>query len=295
MEINIPTYTASQTQPVSASVLFYTTKIPTMSAFIPSSGLSTVTASSVQRPSLISSLRRPRNDTTTSTARSSATTMVAYPYTGSGYGACGVPYANNQLGQFLLKTETADIVQTASSIPFFRTLVSLLKETGLDYELQKGGPFTVFAPMDDAFYKLLNPHSFSTYSALLRPENREQVTKILSYHVIPGQLLSTGIAPLGGKVTAKTLSGDTITVMSYNRKVTAGSASVVRADILCTNGVIHIVDSVLTPMSYETPEVCPEPKYLPDSLVSDFYGKMLSPRQALGIDPSPVGNAIAPY
>lgn len=263
----------------------------TMSAFIPASGLSAVSGASVQRESMLTPLRAQQRSVQTTPARS-APSMVSYPYTGSGYGCCGIPYANNKVGQFFLKTETEDIVTTAASVPIFSTLVSLLQQTGLDYELQKGGPFTVFAPSDDAFAALLEPHSFSTFSALLRPENIDEVRRILAYHVIPGRVSSAGV---NGKITATTFSGDDVTVMTYNRSITAGSATVIKPDIQCTNGIIHVIGSVLTPPSYVTPEIEPKPQFLPDSLATDYYGKMLTPRQALGLDQAPAGGGLVRY
>lgn len=257
-----------------------------MHAFIPASGVSSLTGAPVQRASSVSSLRRPNAAAATTTRQP---TMVAYPYTGSGYGGAGVPYGNDPVGQIFKKTDTEDIVVTAASVPVFQTLASLLVKTGLDYDLQKAGPFTVFAPTDDAFAALLGPHGFSTLGALLRPENIDELRKVLLYHVVPGAITSDAIVTSGGKVVGTSLSGDTITVMAYNRNISAGSASVIRKDIPCTNGIIHCINSVLIPASYKTPPIRPEPKQYPNSIVTDLYGKLLTPRQALGIDATPEG------
>lgn len=267
-------------------------------AFIPATGLSAVSGTPVgqNRPGL--DVLRPSSSPTSCAPRGqkrwSAPTMVSYPYTGSGYGGCGVPYANNKVGQFMLKTESSDIIDTLASIPVFSTLSSLLKSTGLDYELKKGGPFTIFAPTDDAFTALLEPHSFTVYRSLLRPENKKDIVPVLLFHVLPGELTAAGVVPLGGKVTAPTLNGEVITVMNYNRRVTAGSAKVVRSDIECSNGLIHIIDSVLTPMSFDPPPVTPAPQLYPNSIVSDVYGKMITPSMALGIEPYPESAGALP-
>lgn len=214
--------------------------------------------------------------------------MISYPYTGSGYGAAGIPYAGDKVGQSFRQTTTQDIVNTAASVPIFSTFVSLVKETGLDYELAKGGPFTVFAPTDTAFASLLEPHGFTVLAPLLRPENRDELKKVLACHIIPGQV-SSGAVMASGKMVPTTLAGVPITVMGYSKRVTAGSASVVKADIPCTNGVIHVVSSVLIPLSFEQQPVGPVEKKFPNSLILDIYANTLTPRQALGIDPLPVG------
>lgn len=220
-----------------------------MSAFVPTTGLTAFAGKSVASSARSTDgLRRPAP----SPAR---TRMVAYPYTGSGYGGIGVGYGGNKLGVGFAATATDDIVATAASVPIFSTLVSLLQESGLDYELSKGGPFTVFAPTNEAFASLLNPHGFATLGSLLRPENRGELRKVLAYHVVKGRL-SGGSIIADGKVMHETLAGVPISVCGHFKKVSAGSAAVVKADIPCTNGVIHVISSVLTPMSF-TPAPVP--------------------------------------
>lgn len=152
-----------------------------MNAFIPTTGLSAVSGRSVLAS---------QNGDATCTLRSwrTARMSVSYPYTGSGYGAAGIPYGGSSTGVGYAATSTSSIVETAASVPIFGTLVNLLVETGLDYELNKGGPFTVFAPTDDAFASLLNPHGFATLGALLRPENRAYLKDVLAYHVVLGDI-----------------------------------------------------------------------------------------------------------
>ncbi len=177
------------------------------------------------------------------------TRMVAYPYTGTGYGGVGIPYQGATAGVGFKETTTMDIVGTAAALPIFSTLVSLLQETGLDYELQKGGPFTVFAPTNDAFASLLDPHGFSVLGPLLRPENRGELKKVLAYHVIKGNVSASTVVA-DGKVVGESLAGPSLTVMGYGKKVTAGTAPVVKADLPCTNGVIHVISSVLIPPTF---------------------------------------------
>lgn len=258
-----------------------------MNAFVPASGLSTVSGSAVGSRHSLSSLRP---SPAASTARRSSVRMIsiAYPYTGSGYGSAGVPYGNDSVGQSFRQTTTVDIVQTAASVPVFNTLVNLLQETGLDYELAKGGPFTVFAPTDTAFAGLLEPHGFKAFAPLLRPENREELKKVLSHHVILGNV-SSGAIMANGKMSFETLAGSPITLMGYGKRVSAGSASVVKADIPCSNGVIHVISSVLLPMSFVPQPPGPVKKNFVTSTILDVYANTLTPRQAIGIDPIPAG------
>lgn len=218
--------------------------------------------------------------------------MVAYPYTGSGYGAAGIPYAADRFGQAFKKTTEEDIVQTAAKVPLFSTLVWLLKETGLDYELSKGGPFTVLAPTDAAFTALLDPHGFAKLGTLLRPENRAELRKVLAHHVLRGSV-SSGALAAAGSITTKTLAGDAITLMGFNKKLSAGSARIIKTDVPCSNGVIHVIGSVLIPASFEVQPAGAKPQYFFSSTVLEVYGKMITPRQALGIDAAPSGSALA--
>lgn len=246
-----------------------------MNAFVPTTSLSALCGSRVGSRSATERLH---------SKPATLKMSIAYPYTGSGYGAAGVPYGRAQPSTLT----KMDIVQTAAAVPIFNTLVSLLQETGLDYELSKGGPFTVFAPTDGAFDALLDPHSFATLGSLLRPENRSELRNVLAYHVVKGEV-SSGAAMAAGKIVGETLSGESLTVMGYNKLVSAGSAKVVKADVPCSNGVIHVVNSILLPSSYNTPPIRPEKPSYPTSQVLDIYKNTITPRQALGIDPLPAG------
>jgi uncharacterized surface protein with fasciclin (FAS1) repeats len=131
-------------------------------------------------------------------------------------------------------------VQTAVDAGSFNTLVAAVKAAGLVKTLQGRGPFTVFAPTDEAFARL----PAGTVENLLKPENKSQLVAILSYHVVPGKVMSKDIA--GKKTMAKSVEGSSISVDATNG-VRVDNATVVKADIEATNGVIHVIDSVIMP------------------------------------------------
>ena len=133
-----------------------------------------------------------------------------------------------------------DIVDTAAGAGQFKTLVAAIEAAGLVDTLKGDGPFTVFAPTDEAFAKL----PAGTVDDLLKPENKDKLVAILTYHVVPGKIMAADIA---GKSTAvKTVQGDTLDVDATNG-VKVDKAEVVKADIDATNGVIHVIDSVVMP------------------------------------------------
>jgi uncharacterized surface protein with fasciclin (FAS1) repeats len=133
----------------------------------------------------------------------------------------------------------ADIVDTAVQAGSFKTLAKALTAAGLVDTLKGKGPFTVFAPTDAAFAKLPK----GTLESLLKPENKAQLVKILTYHVVPGKVLSTDLKT--GPV--KTVEGSTVPVGLEGGKVEVGKAYVTKADIAADNGVIHVIDTVLLP------------------------------------------------
>lgn len=133
-----------------------------------------------------------------------------------------------------------DIVDTAVSAGSFKTLVAAVKAAGLVNTLKDDGPFTVFAPTDAAFAKL----PAGTVEDLLKPENKAKLTAILTYHVLPGQVMSNDIA--GKKLGAKTVQGQEISV-DATKGVKVNSATVTTADLATTNGVIHVIDTVIMP------------------------------------------------
>jgi uncharacterized surface protein with fasciclin (FAS1) repeats len=138
--------------------------------------------------------------------------------------------------------KNADVVQTAVDAGSFSTLVAAVKAAGLVETLQGPGPFTVFAPTDEAFARL----PAGTVENLLKPENKGKLVAILTYHVIPGKVMSKDLA--GKKTMAKTVEGSNIDVDATNG-VRVDNAKVVKADIETSNGVIHVIDTVIMPKS----------------------------------------------
>ena len=136
--------------------------------------------------------------------------------------------------------KAADIVETAVNAGSFKTLVTAVKAAGLVDTLKGPGPFTVFAPTDEAFAMLPG----GTVENLLKPENKNQLVAILTYHVVPGKVMSKDIA--GKKTMAKSVEGSEISVDATNG-VKIDNAKVVKADIEASNGVIHVIDSVIMP------------------------------------------------
>jgi transforming growth factor-beta-induced protein len=133
-----------------------------------------------------------------------------------------------------------DIVDTAISAGSFNTLVAAVQAAGLVDSLKGDGPFTVFAPTDDAFAKLPK----GTLQTLLKPENKALLTSILTYHVVPGRVMAADVVKLSA---AKTLNGQQIDITAGKSGVKVDNANVVKTDILTGNGVIHIIDSVILP------------------------------------------------
>lgn len=135
---------------------------------------------------------------------------------------------------------TKDIVDTAVAAGSFNTLVAAVKAAGLVDTLKSKGPFTVFAPTDKAFAKL----PAGTVETLLKPENKDQLIAILTYHVVPGAVKAADVVKLSG---AKTVQGQQVDIKVAGGKVTVDGANVVKTDIETSNGVIHVIDSVILP------------------------------------------------
>ena len=133
-----------------------------------------------------------------------------------------------------------DIVDTAAANDQFSTLVAAVKAAGLVDTLKGDGPFTVFAPTNDAFAKL----PAGTVDSLLLPENKDKLIAVLTYHVVPGKVMSGDIA--GKKLTAATVQGSNVDIDAMNG-VKIDNASVIAADIETSNGVIHVIDTVILP------------------------------------------------
>lgn len=136
--------------------------------------------------------------------------------------------------------EKKDIVDTAVGAEGFKTLVAAVKAAGLVETLKGEGPLTVFAPTDEAFAKLPK----ETLAALLKPEGKDQLTKILTYHVVPGKVLAADVVKLD---SAKTVAGEAVKIEAGEEGVKINDAKVIKTDIDCSNGVIHVIDSVLLP------------------------------------------------
>ncbi|MCD2470318.1 fasciclin domain-containing protein [Jiella sp. MQZ9-1] len=144
------------------------------------------------------------------------------------------------------------IVENASKAKNLTTLVAAVKAAGLVDTLSGSGPFTVFAPTNAAFAKLPK----GTVETLLKPENKDKLTKILTYHVVPGDMTSkdamAAIKKHGGKVAVKTVEGETLTLMVKGKKLeikdaSGHTATVTQANVTQSNGVVHVINRVLMP------------------------------------------------
>lgn len=135
-----------------------------------------------------------------------------------------------------------DIVDTAISAGNFTTLATALGAAGLVDTLKSEGPFTVFAPTDEAFAKL----PAGTVETLLKPENKDQLTAILTYHVVPGKMKAADVVKL---TEAKTVNGKPLSISVKGGSVMINGAKVTAADVAASNGVIHVIDSVILPPS----------------------------------------------
>ena len=133
-----------------------------------------------------------------------------------------------------------DIVDTAVAAGNFKTLAAALKAAGLIDTLKGAGPFTVFAPTDEAFAKL----PAGTVENLLKPENKEKLVAILTYHVVPAKAMAKDVA---GMSSAKTVNGKELKLKADGGKVMVNESAVTKADIETSNGVIHVIDTVLLP------------------------------------------------
>jgi uncharacterized surface protein with fasciclin (FAS1) repeats len=133
-----------------------------------------------------------------------------------------------------------DIIDTAIAAGTFKTLAAALDAAGLVATLKGAGPFTVFAPADEAFSKL----PAGTVDTLLKVENKGKLTGILTFHVVAGKVLAADVMKLS---EAKTVNGQMAAISVKDGVVHVANGSVVKADIVCDNGVIHVVDAVLMP------------------------------------------------
>jgi uncharacterized surface protein with fasciclin (FAS1) repeats len=138
------------------------------------------------------------------------------------------------------------IVENAVATKDFSTLVAAVKAAGLVETLSGEGPFTVFAPTNEAFEKLPE----GTVATLLKPENKEKLIAVLTYHVVPGKVMAADVVKLS---KAKTVQGGEVKIEVKDGKVKVDGANVVKTDIVSKNGVIHVIDAVILPKGDSRP------------------------------------------
>lgn len=143
-------------------------------------------------------------------------------------------------GVGMVNAAQKDIVETAEASGQFSTLITAVKAAGLEDTLKGSGPYTIFAPTDEAFAKLPP----ETLQNLLKPENKQQLAAILSYHVVPGKVLSSDLD--GKNTTATTVQGQDVTIDASDG-VRVNDATVTAADVEASNGVVHAIDTVIMP------------------------------------------------
>ena len=152
----------------------------------------------------------------------------------------GLVAALGGFGLSSMRAQSADIVDTAVAAGSFKTLARAIDAAGLVQTLKGPGPFTVFAPTDAAFAKL----PAGTLEHLLKPEQKAELRRILTYHVVSGKVMAADVVKTS---SAKAVSGDAITITAREGKVQVDKANVVKTDILASNGVIHVIDAVILP------------------------------------------------
>jgi uncharacterized surface protein with fasciclin (FAS1) repeats len=152
----------------------------------------------------------------------------------------GVAAISMTIGAVGARAAEKDIVDTAVAAAQFKTLAKALDAAGLVDTLKGAGPFTVFAPTDEAFAKL----PAGTIDSLLRPENKAQLTAILTYHVVPGAVAAAEVVQLK---QSKTVNGQMLRINAEGSNVKINDANVIKPDIAASNGVIHVVDTVIMP------------------------------------------------
>jgi uncharacterized surface protein with fasciclin (FAS1) repeats len=173
--------------------------------------------------------------------RSVVLSVVAILFAASSAAVAGEKCATTSITTVAYEKQTkSDIVDTAAKAGSFKTLVAAVKAAGLVETLKGKGPFTVFAPTDEAFAKL----PAGTIEKLLKPENKEKLVAILTYHVIAGNVKAADVVKLK---SAKTVQGSTVKITTADGSVMVNDAKVVKTDIACGNGVIHVIDTVLLP------------------------------------------------
>lgn len=175
-----------------------------------------------------------------------ATGMLALSATAEAGTKCkGTVTTSRSIGRHVMTTTVArpaekDLVDTAAGAGSFTTLVAAVKAAGLVETLKGAGPFTVFAPTDEAFARLPK----GTVETLLKPENKAKLQAILTYHVVAGKVMAADVVKVKGAVSVQ---GQQIDVAVKDGKVRVDAANVLKTDIACSNGVIHVIDSVMLP------------------------------------------------
>lgn len=156
-----------------------------------------------------------------------------------------IVFSANNNGNTATVSAPKDVVDTAVSAGSFKTLVAAAQAAGLVETLKGPGPFTIFAPSDDAFAKLPG----GTVESLLKPENKQQLVDLLTYHVVPGKVMSTQAVKtdFAGTVQGQALRLQVVELGKDKSALQVDGAKVVKADIDCTNGVIHVIDAVVMP------------------------------------------------
>jgi uncharacterized surface protein with fasciclin (FAS1) repeats len=152
----------------------------------------------------------------------------------------GSAFADHHMEKGDKETKLVDIVDTASAAGTFKTLLAAATAAGLVDALKGDGPLTVFAPTDEAFAALPK----GTVDSLLKPENKDQLVEILLYHVVSGKVVASQAVKLD---SADTLAGQTLALEVVDGKLMINNATVVAADVMASNGVIHVIDTVLLP------------------------------------------------
>ncbi len=170
--------------------------------------------------------------------------------------------------------QAGDIVQTAVAAGSFKTLVAAVQAAGLVETLKGDGPFTVFVPTDEAFAKLPK----GTIETLLKPENKGLLTSILTYHVVPGKVTAGQVTKLKN---AKTANGQLVDISANWGKVKVDNANVVKTDIMTSNGVIHVIDTVIMPSTKNIVQTADE---------AGSFGTLLAAAKAAGLAEALMGD-----
>ena len=165
------------------------------------------------------------------------------------------------------KTDTKDIVDTAVAAGSFKTLATALTKAGLVDALKGKGPFTVFAPTDEAFAKLPK----GVVESLLKPENKAKLQAVLKYHVVAGKVDAAAVMKLSH---AETLQGSSVGIAIKDKSVMIDGAKVVKADIACSNGIIHVIDTVILP---------PEKNIADTAAAAGKFNTLLAAAKAAGL------------